>query len=153
MFKINTTAFFQTIITDATLAAQVAGKATGYVVIAEQLGKALGLTGPQKLNAVQTMLLADLKATAPVVADAITKDWPKIAGVINAMVAFFNFLGWAFQATAPIIAAADPGAVLALTAVNAAINAVEQLKEAAANPPSSPAPAADAGAPQGQEAA
>jgi hypothetical protein len=131
IFKLDLSHMFSTVITDAAAATQVFDKASGYVLIAEQIGKAWGLSGPQKLDAVKAMLLADLQQVSPDVAKFISDNWPRIAGVISAMVAIFQTIGWAFQAAAPIVAAADPQAAPAIAAINAAIQAAKQVQQAA----------------------
>ena len=130
IFKIDPTSLFSSIITDAQDATLVAGKATSYVLVAEQIGAAYGLTGTQKLAAVKSMLLADLQQSWPAGYTWLQNSWPQISGVISAMVAIFNAVNWMFQAAEPILAIADPSAIPALTAVNAAITAAQALQKA-----------------------
>lgn len=139
LFKINPVSMFSAVIADADTATAIAGKATNYVVVAQQIGNAWGLSGPQKLAAVKAMLLADLQQSWPAGADWVNKAWPEISGVISALVSIFNTIGWMFQAAAPIIAAADPGAVPAMTAVQAALTAAQGLEKAAGTPTTPPA--------------
>lgn len=133
LFKINTASLFHTVITDANMAAVIAAKATGYVVVAEQIGHAFGLSGPGKLDVVRKMLFADLGQSFPEAATVIEANWPKIAAVISAMVALFNFIGWAFQTAAPLVAAADPAAIPAIEAINAAVHAAQTLAKRASD--------------------
>jgi hypothetical protein len=131
LFKLDMSHLFSTVTADAETATLVFTKASGYVVVAEAVGKAWGLTGPQKLDAVKAMLMADLQQSAPEVAKFLTDNWPKVAGAISAMVAIFNFIGWAFQAAAPIIAVADPAAAPAIQAISAALQAAQALQQGA----------------------
>lgn len=144
MFKLNPTAFFAGIISNAGQAETFASKVTGYVLIAEQMGAALTqgntkFTGADKLAAVQKMLLADLAQSDPALAAWVQKAWPQVAGAISVLITFLNFIGWAFQTIAPILSVADPGAIPAITAVNAAVTAAQTLEKAVSADPQ-PAP-------------
>ncbi|HZR87916.1 MAG TPA: hypothetical protein VFB02_13990 [Bradyrhizobium sp.] len=119
------------VIKDAGQVEIVAQKAMTYIQVAEQVGKAWGLSGADKLGLVKDALLADLAQVDKPLADLVTAEWPKIAGILSALVSVFNFIGWAFAAAAPIVAAADPGAAPAINAINAAIAAVQAVKAAA----------------------
>lgn len=146
-FKLNPAPFFAAVISDAGQATTFANKTLGYVLIAEQMGAALSsptnkFSGADKLGAVQKMLLADLTQSDPALADWVQKAWGSIAGAISVLITFLNFLGWAFQTVAPILAVADPGAVPAIDAVNAAVTAAQALQAAAgqgAGQPNAPA--------------
>jgi hypothetical protein len=129
LFKLDMSHLFAAVTADAGTATLVFNKASTYVVVAEAVGKAWGLTGPQKLDAVKAMLLADLQQSAPEVAKFLTDEWPKVAGAISVMVALFNFIGWAFQAAAPIISIADPAAAPAIQAISVALQAAQALQQ------------------------
>jgi len=130
IFKLDLSHLFSSIVTDANAATLLFGKANSYVLVAEQIGKAWGLTGPQKLEAVKDMLLADFRQSWPAGADWVDKEWGAIGGAISAMVSIFNAIGWLFQAAAPIVSAADPAAAPAINAINAAIQAAQAIGQA-----------------------
>src|SRR5579871_3520744 len=129
-FQINLAPLLSGVVTDATKVQTVADKALTHINVAQQIGAAWGLTGAQKLDAVKQMLLADLAQVDPPLATEVTNAWPKVAGVLSAAVSIFNLIGWAFEAAAPIVAAAVPGAGTAIAAINAAVQAASAVEKA-----------------------
>lgn len=129
-FQLNLSHLFHSVTNDANAASDLFHKANSYVQVAEQIGKAWGLTGPQKLEAVKNMLLADLSHVAPDLATAVLNAWPKVASAISVMISIFNAIGWAFVQAAPIIVQAVPEAATAITAVSAAVSAAQAVEKA-----------------------
>lgn len=120
--------FFAGVVADASKVETVAAKVMTYINVAEQIGKAWGLSGTDKLTLVEKTLLADLAQLDAPLAAELQKVWPKIAGVISGIIQVFNVIGWAFSAAAPIVIAAVPGATTAIAAVEAALRAVQALE-------------------------
>lgn len=123
-YQINLAPFFAGVITDASAVSTVAAKAGLYVQVVEQAGAALKLSTAQKQSLFQNLLLQDIAAWSKPLADELTAAWPKMQGVINAVISLLNLFGWAFASVAPIIEAADPATIPAITAINAAAAAV-----------------------------
>ena len=130
-FSVNLTSLFSSVASTANDAALVAEKAQTYIVLAEQTGAALKLSGPQKLDMVKQMLLADINSINPSLAAELGRDWQKISGIISGAIAFFNFIGWAFSVLAPFIEQAVPASIPAVTAIQAAQAAVAAAEKAA----------------------
>lgn len=124
---ISLTPFFAGITADSSKVETVASKVMTYINVAEQIGKAWGLSGTDKLALVEKTLLADLAQLDAPLAAELQKVWPKVAGIISAIIQVFNAIGWMFSAAAPIVIAAVPGATPAITAVEAALAAVQAL--------------------------
>lgn len=126
-FKINLAPLLAGVVNSAADAQLVAGKVMTYIQVAEQMGAALGLKGPDKLVQVKTLLLADLGQANAGLATIVAAGWTRVAGVISAAISIFNVIKWAFDAVAPVIEIAAPSAAPAIAAAQAAGAAISAV--------------------------